>query len=115
MVFVGAYFLVSAHFDFKAAVTPPPVQIVRSAELTSEQVAQVKAKLRPEIEAACLHDGKKRYAVDGKLPSFVSDYCACFATATVTAMTKDDDLNQEPSLAFRARVEQAMTRSCRPS
>jgi len=114
LVFVGAYFLVSAHFNFRAAVTPP-TEVVRTADLTPRQFAQFKDKLRPEVEAACLREGKNRYAVEGKLPSFVIDYCACYATASVTAMTKDDDLTQEPSIAFRTRVEEAMARSCRPS
>jgi hypothetical protein len=114
MTFVGAYFVVAAHFNFKEAVVPPPMEVVRTADLTSEQFARLRAKMRPQVEAYCLRESETRYAIDGKLPSFVSDFCSCAASAAVTAMTKDDlDDPQHPSLAFRTRLKQAMTDNCR--
>jgi hypothetical protein len=119
MVFVGAYFVVTAGFNLTAAVTPPsdPVEVVRTADLTAQQFAELKGKLRPELEAACLREGKSRYAVGGKLPSFVNDYCSCVATAAMTALTKDDldDLVGTPSDAFRNRVQETVAYNCRRS
>ena len=104
-VFVGAYFLVSAQ-----AVTPTEVS---TRDLTPEQFAQVRAKLHPNVEAACLRRGRTHYGVDGKVPSFVSDFCACYATTTVATMTKEELLYQAPSATFRARVEEAVLLNCK--
>jgi hypothetical protein len=102
-VFIGAYFLVSAQ-----AVTPTEVS---TRDLTPEQFAQVRAKLHPNVEAACLRRGRTHF--DGKVPSFVSDFCACYATTTVATMTKEELLYQAPSPTFRARVEEAVALNCK--
>jgi hypothetical protein len=104
-VFVGASFLVSAQ-----AVTPTEVS---TRDLTSEEQLQVRSKLRPDVEAACLRHGRTHFGVDGKVPSFVSDFCACYATTTVAAMTKEELLYQAPSPTFRARVEEAVALNCK--
>jgi hypothetical protein len=103
-VFVGAYFLVSAQ-----AVTPTEV----STRDTPKQFAQVRAKLHPNVEAACLRRGRTHYGVDGKVPSFVSDFCACYATTMVATMTEEELLYQAPSPTFRARVEEAVALNCK--
>ena len=108
LIFAGAYFLVSAHFNWRQAVAPP-IEVVS----TRDQFAQVRAKLRRDVEAACLRRGRTHYGVDGKVPSFVSDFCACYATTTVTTMTKEELLYQAPSATFRARVEEAVLLNCK--
>ena len=108
LIFAGAYFLVSAHFNWRQAVAPP-IEVVS----TRDQFAQVRAKLRPDVEAACLRRGRTHYGVDGKVPSFVSDFCACYATTTVATMTKEELLYQAPSPTFRARVEEAVALNCK--
>ena len=108
LIFAGAYFLVSAHFNWRQAVAPP-IEVVS----TRDQFAQVRAKLRPDVEAACLRCGRTHYGVDGKVPSFVSDFCACYATTTVATMTKEELLYQAPSATFRARVEEAVLLNCK--
>jgi len=108
LIFAGAYFLVSAHFNWRQAVAPP-IEVVS----TRDQFAQVRAKLRPDVEAACLRRGRTHYGVDGKVPSFVSDFCACYATTTVATMTKEELLYQAPSPTFRGRVEEAVALNCK--
>jgi hypothetical protein len=119
MVFVGAYFVVGANFNITEAVTSPSerVEVVRNADLTPQQFAELKAKLRPRLEAYCLNEGKSQFAVAGKLPSFVNDYCSCVATAAVAVMTKDDldDIVGTPSAAFRDRVAERVAYGCRRS
>ena len=111
-VFIGAYFLVSAHFNWWEAVAPP-IEVVSTPDRTPEKFAQVRAKLRPDVEAACLRRGRTHYGVDGKVPSFVSDFCACYATTTVATMTKEELLYQAPSATFRTRVEEALGLNCK--
>jgi hypothetical protein len=120
MVFVGAYFVVAANFNIieAASPSPEPVEIVRNADLTPQQFAQFKAKLRPELEAACMREGKSRYAVEGgKVPQFVNDYCSCVSTAAMAVLTKDDldDLVGTPSETLRDRVQERVAYSCRRS
>ena len=112
LVFAGAYFLVSAHFNWREAVAPP-IEVVSTPDPTPAQFAQVRAKLRPDVEAACLRHGRTRFGVDDKVPSFVSDFCACYATATVSTMTKEELLYQAPSPTFRSRVEEAVALNCK--
>jgi len=108
LIFAGAYFLVSAHFNWRQAVAPP-IEVVS----TRDQFAQVRAKLRPDVEAACLRRGRTHFGVDGKVPSSVSDFCACYATTTVATMTKEELLYQAPSATFRTRVEEALGLNCK--
>ena len=108
LIFAGAYFLVSAHFNWRQAVAPP-IEVVS----TRDQFAQVRAKLRPDVEAACLRRGRTHFGVDGKVPSSVSDFCACYATTTVATMTKEELLYQAPSPTFRGRVEEAVALNCK--
>jgi hypothetical protein len=104
MVFVGAYFLISAHLHWKKANPPPAAAI--TVDLTYQQFADLKAKLRPEIESACLRDGKAR-------PSLASDYCSCYAKTTVALLSKDELVHQGPSLAFGDRLEMAAKANCK--
>jgi len=112
LVFAGAYFLVSAHFNWREAVAPP-LEVVSTRDPTPEKFAQVRAKLRPDVEAACLRRGRTHFGDDGKVPSFVSDFCACYATTTVATMTKEELLYQAPSPTFRGRVEEAVALNCK--
>jgi hypothetical protein len=112
IIFAGAYFLVSAHFNWREAVAPP-IEVMSTRDLTPEQFAHVRAKLRPDVEAACLRRGRTHFGVDGKVPSFVSDFCTCYATTTVATMTKEELLYQAPSPTFRARVEEAVALNCK--
>jgi hypothetical protein len=111
IIFAGAYFF-SAHFNWREAVAPP-IEVVSTRDLTPEQFTQVRTKLRPDVEAACLRRGKIHFGVDGKVPSFVSDFCACYATTTVATMTKEELLYQAPSPTFRTRVEDAVALNCK--
>jgi hypothetical protein len=112
IIFGGAYFLVSAHFNWREAVAPPK-EVVSTRDLTPEQFAQVRAKLRPDVEAGCLRRGKTHFGFDDKVPSFVSDFCACYATTTVATMTKEELVYQAPSPTFRARVNEAVALNCK--
>ena len=112
IILAGAYFLVSAHFNWGEAVVPP-IEVVSTPDPTPEKFAQVRAKLRPDVEAACLRRGRTHFGVDGRVPSFVSDFCECYATTTVATMTKEELLYQAASPSFRARVEEAVALNCK--
>jgi hypothetical protein len=104
MVFVGTYFLISAQLHWKKAPAPPTAAI--TVDLTYQQFADLKAKLRPEIESACLRDGKAQ-------PSLASDYCSCYAKTTVALLSKDELVHRGPSLAFGDRLETAAKANCK--
>jgi len=111
LIFVGAYFLVSANFDWKRATTPP-MEIVSVSDMTSQEFAKFKTKLLPRFEAQCLREVKD-LTVDGKMPAFAKDFCGCLSNASVAVITKDEFLYQQNTPALRARIQQAVAENCR--
>src|SRR5215207_8993761 len=91
----GAYYIIAADWSWRRAVDPP-TQTISLSSVTPERFANYKQTVMlPEVERACLNEAKSRFAVDGKLPVSINDYCTCYAKAAVAEFTQDDIAHQE--------------------
>jgi hypothetical protein len=115
--FLGAYFLVSAGFDWHAAIYPAP-RVVSAAEMSTADFEQYRRVVEPEIARACKEEGKKQYAMpSGAVPVAVSTYCDCYARVIVRTTTQSDMAYLEKTGSRPAdldgRVKAAISRECR--
>ena len=119
LTIAGAYFLVSAGFNWQQAVYGPAVTATTWEEMSPSVFDEYKARvIKPELAKKCREETKGRYGTaDGKIPVVVSNWCDCYAGVSVALLTQADMIAHEkaraPSPEFTNRLKAELSQ-CDP-